>query len=321
MKYTAIHKDAAVRGRSSSGGAFSCITDALFDSRDNVVVWGCVLDSDQRAVHIRATDKSGRDGMCGSKYISSDPGTAFQSVLADLTEGKYVVFSGTPCQVAGLKSFLSRKGADTDNLLTVDFVCHGVGSNTFFEDYLKHFEKKYKSKVVQCKFRAHSKPGKKQDMELVFKNGKKYNAPSTRDDWFYSIYINNLILRPSCYRCKYASEARVSDITLADDWSAKGSDRSMILFNTPQGLSLLPQMKASMDLSEMTGEQNVPNLHRPTPRPAGYADFWETYTTKGYLAAQRRLGNHTLKGRIRFRLAKIADKLNLRRWIKGIGRK
>ncbi len=315
-KFSMIHKDAAVRKNSSSGGAFTCITDCVFERYDNVAVWGCVLNEDNEAVHVRATDRRGRDAMCGSKYISSDPGNTFSGVRRDLETGCFVVFSGTPCQVAGLLSFLQVTGTNTEHLLTVDFVCHGVASNAFFADYLQHMEQKYKGKVVACRFRAHAQPGKKQDMELIFANGKKYNAPSTHHDWFYSVYLNNLILRPSCYACKFASMQGSSDITIADDWSVRDRDASLVFLRTPEALALLPYLQDAMEVREYETHQDIPNLGHSTPRPPRYEAFWNTYRNGGYLAAQTFVGNNTFKGELKYCAAKWADKLHIRDWVK-----
>lgn len=320
--YSLYHRDAAVRRGSSSGGAFTCITDSVFALHDRVAIWGCTLNAEQRAVHTRATDRAGRDAMRGSKYVaSSGLGDAFRGVRRDLEDGYFVVFSGTPCQVSGLLSFLRAVGVETESLLTIDFVCHGVGSNAFFEDYLRDMERRCKSRVVQCRFRAHAQPGKKQDMELLFENGRAYHAPSTRHDWFYSVYLKNLVLRPACYTCKFESAAGESDITLADDWSVRDRDMSLLLLRTPSAEALLPYMREAADLREKEAAQEIPNLHRPTPRPAAYDAFWEAYRTGGYLAAQRMVGNHTFAGRLRFRLAVWADRLHIRQWIKRVKRK
>lgn len=259
--------------------------------------------------------------MCGSKYVSSYPGQVFTDVLKDINNGVYVVFSGTPCQIAGLKAFLINKKVDLTNLFLIDFICHGVGSNRFFDDYINFYEKKYKGKVVSCKFRAHSKPGKKQDMQLTFSNGKKYNAPSTRNDWFYSAYHRKIILRPSCFCCKYASEERLSDITLADDWSHKEEDYSLLIFNSQQAMSLLPDLKEIMNLYECIEEVNQNHLKKPCQKPEDYDKFWDIYKKYGYLRAQTYLGNNNLKAKIKFWLVSIADKLNVRSIIKNKGKR
>ena len=179
--YVAIHNSNDIWKRSSSGGAFTAITDAWVEKyNESAVVYGCVFDENLNAVHIRTTTKVKRDRMCGSKYIQSNIAGIFKDVENDLNNGLYVCFSGTPCQIAGLKKYLEcKKVEQKEYLLTIEVICHGVGSIKFFKDYIKDLEKKYKGKAFKCNFRTKRSPEKRQDMEVVFNNGKRYNASST----------------------------------------------------------------------------------------------------------------------------------------------
>ena len=312
--FVAIHKDEQVYKRSSSGGAFTAITDKLYEAYSDLIVYGCAFDNNLNAMHIRAVDKSDRDRMCGSKYISSDLGNSYTQVYEDLKNGSHVVFSGTPCQVAGLKSFLGAKNCDTNNLTTVDFICHGVGSNKFFDDYIRHLESKYKSKAVSCNFRGKSKPGKFQEMIIGFANGKKYISTATSLDWFYSLYHRNLILRPSCYKCRFSKD-KMSDITIGDDWS-KNRDilkaHSLIVTNTSKGSEIINDID-SMQITKIENDEiNQPNAISSTQKPSNYDKFWQIYTNKGYLAAQKYVGNNTMKGKTKALIGKTVEVLNLR---------
>lgn len=321
--FAALHKNDDVYKHSSSGGAFTAITDMWFEKyQDKSVIYGCILDKSLKAVHVRATDKSKRNLMRGSKYISSDVSGVFEMVENDLREGLYVVFSGTPCQIAGLKSYLKSKGTEfSGKLLTVEVICHGVGSNKFFEDYISHLEKKKRSKAISCNFRAKSKPGKIQDMEVVFENGKKYNALSTRVDWFFSVYNKNIILRPSCYRCKYATKKRVSDISIADNWGDKESKlkkmRSLIIANTEYGLEAVKSAFSDMEFEYTSFDEIIqPQMLHPTPKAEIYGEFWQVYREHGYMAAQRYIGNNTLKGKVLYYTIYVLDRLKLIRILK-----
>ena len=316
--FVAIHKNDNILKHSSSGGAFTAITDVWSEKyQNNAVVYGCILDENLKAVHVRATDESGRNLMRGSKYISSDILSVFQMAENDLRDGLYVVFSGTPCQIAGLKSYLKvRKTECAEKLLTVDIICHGVGSNVFFDDYIAHLEKSRKSKAISCNFRAKSGPGKIQDMEVLFRNGKKYNASSTRYDWFYSAYNKNLILRPSCYTCKYAKKERVSDISIADSWGVdfgeNGKLGSLVIANTEHGFEVLNSSLDKMEYKEITFEE-ICQLHLSVSatRPDNYDEFWSVYEKDGYMAAQKFIGNNTLKGRTKYFAAYVLNKFHL----------
>ena len=175
-------------------------------------------------------------------------------------------------------------------------------------------EKRYKGKAIEIKFRGKSKPGKLQDMYIRFDNGKKYIAPTTKYDWFYSIYLKNLILRPSCYNCAYAGKNRVSDITLADDWS-KNRDltksNSLILANTPTGNDIISSLRDKMFLKEVNEDDiNQPNINHATNKPSNYDEFWKIYLNEGYDKAQKYIGNNTLKTKVNVMIANIVNKLN-----------
>ncbi len=306
--FTANHKNKDVIKKSSSGGMFTAITDEWLDAyKENAVVYGCVLDENLNAVHKRATTREERNAMRGSKYISSDISGTYNNVINDIKEDKHVLFSGTPCQIAGLKAFLNASDIKTcDNLLTFEIVCHGVGSNRFFADYISHLEKKYKSKAVSCNFRAKSRQGKSEDMEVLFENGKRYNAATTRYDWFYSAYISNYILRPSCYECKFAKPEREADICVSDNWNEFYSESptrhlSAVIVTTQKGLEWFEKSSKNLDFAEKTldGIYQM-NLYEPSKKPERYDEFQSLYNSEnGYLKAQKFLGNHTVKGYIR----------------------
>lgn len=199
--YTAIHKNKDICQKSSSGGAFTAITDAWFETyKDKAVVYGCVLDQNLKAKHIRATIPEERNKMRGSKYIESDISGISEQIEKDLKNGMYVAFSGTPCQIAGIKTYINNRDVSWENqLITIEVLCHGVAIEDFFRDYIKHLEHKYKSKAVNCNFRAKTRADALEKMQVHFENGKKYTAGSTKYDWFYSAYLGNYVLKPACY--------------------------------------------------------------------------------------------------------------------------
>lgn len=141
--YAVKHKDEATRATSRSGGIFTALSDQVLSNCG--VVYGCVLMDDFNAVHIRADNEEDCNRMRGSKYIQSKLGDTFKRVKADLDAQKSVLFSGTSCQVAGLKKYL---GKEYDNLFCVDIVCHGVPSKKVWNAYLHWQEQKNHSKVA-----------------------------------------------------------------------------------------------------------------------------------------------------------------------------
>lgn len=318
--YIGYCKDNNIVKRSSSGGAFSALTDKKID--EGYIIYGCVLNDDLNAKHIRANNKSDRDKMRGSKYIASNISNSYKLIEEDIKNNNNVVFSGTPCQVAGLYSYLEYKKIPLENVYTIEIICHGVGSNQFFRDYINNLEKKFESKAISCNFRSKSKPGKLQDMTVYFENGRKFHSSTTNYDWFYSAYLKNLILRPSCYECKFACEDRKADVSIADAWGENDKiSNSLILCNTEKGCKWVDSVKDSMTLRETSLKKfYIPNMHKPSEKPENYNEFMDIYINKGYLEAQTYIGNNTLKTKIKVILANIIDFLNLSNIIKKLKR-
>ena len=312
-----VHNDKDIVKKSSSGGAFTAITDVWFEKYgDAAVVYGCIMGTDLKAKHIRATGSAERDLMRGSKYILSDMRGIYQEITTDLEAGKYVLFSGTPCQVAAVKSYLSSKDIETsERLFTIDLICHGVADSQFFYDYIARLEKKYKSKAIACRFREKNRPGKLQAMGVDFENGRRYVSPATGVDWFYTAYHKSLIIRPACFKCKFASVDRVSDITLGDFWKKNElsvSGESLIICNTEAGLACIDELGKIMDIGETDFDGAYqPQLCETTKKPENYDLFNKIYTKKGFSEAQKYIGNNTFKGRVKYSVAYVLDKLNL----------
>ena len=166
--YAVKHKDEEIRAASRSGGIFTALSDLTLVNGG--IVYGCVLTEDFTAVHIRAENVAERNRMRGSKYIQSRLGDTFKNVQKDLDTGKSVLFSGTSCQVAGLKQFLKK---EYSNLFCVDIVCHGVSSPLVWEKYLRWQEQKnHGKKVIKVDFRNKNQFGWRDHVEtLWFDNG------------------------------------------------------------------------------------------------------------------------------------------------------
>lgn len=318
--YLAISKDNDVVKNSSSGGAFSILTNIKL--KENYKIYGCIMDENLKVYHMDANTENDRNKMRGSKYIQSNINNSYKKIEENLKKGEKVVFSGTPCQIAAIYSYLNIKKIELNNFYTIEIICHGVGSNKFFYDYINKLEKDYRSKAINCNFRSKLKPGKLQDMTVKFKNGEKYHASTTRYDWFYSAYHANLILRPSCYKCKFACEKRNADITIADAWGKNDNiSNSLIICNTEKGILWLDSVKEDFYIKEVKlNEFDIPNMKSPTPKPIDYEVFTKTYIDNGYLAAQKYIGNNTISTKIKVIIINIIDKLNLIENLKKIKR-
>ena len=323
--YSAITKNEDTWKKSSSGGAFTEISD-IWLKQNNAVVYGAKMLDDLSVAHVRVDSAEGRNELRGSKYIGSDVSDIYKTVIGDLLEGKRVLFSGTPCQIAALNKILeTKKDVDTENLLTVEVVCHGAGSTSFFRDYVSYYEKKYGSKAKSVSFRGKHTPTVKQDMQITFENGKVFNSFSTRFDWYYSIFsVRNYLLRPSCYKCRFAKMDREADITLADLWvlGENAKARSLVVINTDKGDMIWKDVSPNMDVNIENGsEVHQPHMHAPCTRPEDYEKFWDIYVKDGFLEAEKYIGNNTFKGKAQSSVAFVLDKLHLKNAIKSLIRK
>ena len=248
--YGGYHKDAEVRAESTSGGGFSAIVDAWCD--DNYVIFGAVADG-LNVRHEYITDKKALGKFRKSKYSQSQIGTAYFDAKKFLREGRKVLFSGTPCHIAALKSFLRNKSYE--NLLMVEVVCEGVPSPLYVRKYDAYLQDKYKSSIRDLDYRyTDSAPLKSKDritpgkwdfqvMHTVLNNGSVLKV----DRWlnpFWSIWLSHLMSRPSCYECPFAAAERNADITLGDLWGVhlycpdlygRNGGSSLVVCNSAQG--------------------------------------------------------------------------------------
>lgn len=208
-------KDNKILYESTSGGAFTALADYILEQ--NGIVYGAGYDNNMRVVCKRATTKQQLQEMRGSKFVQSDLGNIFQDIKKELKEGTTILFSGTPCQVAGLLSFLRKK---PDNLLCVDFVCRGVPSPGLWDNYVKYMENKYSSKIVGARFKHKTYGYHTSTMKIDFANGKTYYG-SGRVDPYMKAFVREISSRPSCAACAFKGIERPTD----SDISVCGVDR------------------------------------------------------------------------------------------------
>lgn len=221
--------DADARSRSSSGGSFPALASPLM--AEGGVVYGAVFDRETKRIVHRSTEDVDLHDIQGSKYVQSDLGNTLRHVQRDLMAGKTVLFVGTPCQVNGLKNLV---GEDYENLLTCDFVCHGVSSPLVFAEYLAERERRYRSRAVFVNFRDKSRGWTKSSTRIVFSSGKDY-CRRNRFDMFFRGFVDSIYHNMSCYHC-WHNRNRSSDITFADFWHYELLDERL---NDEKGLSLV----------------------------------------------------------------------------------
>ncbi len=258
LVYAAYHKDRGVLKESASGGMFTPLYKAVLEKKGKVV--GVKLDDSMTAVYDIASTEEECQKFRGSKYVYADSLDVKRQVKAILDNGEYVLFSGTPCQIAGLNSFLGKK---YDKLYTVELICHGVSSPKVYRLYREHLEEVYQSKIVDFKFRNEFKNNGEQFTMVEFESGSIDVELSTMNN-FSKAFRNNNIERPCCYTCEYAGLKKgVGDITIGDYWGIEAEHPefqndmgvSLIKINTPKGKKLFDDIKADLQLLESTYEK------------------------------------------------------------------
>ena len=217
--YGAASKNESLIKKSASGGMFAQLAEFFLETGG--VVYGAAMLGDDKlwVKHIRVEDKAQLYLIQGSKYIQSDIGDTYQKVKQDLVKGRQVLFSGTPCQAAALRSFLKK---DYENLIVVDIVCHGVSTAQIFQDYISFLEKKKNIKITNFAFRDKSIGwGLDAKYEYLKKGKLKTKRLYYKLSSFYNNYLKATNYRENCYHCKYACPSRIGDITLGDFWGVE----------------------------------------------------------------------------------------------------
>lgn len=310
--YAGINNDTNIRLQSSSGGIFTLIAEHILQK--NGVVFGACFDEQWNVVHRYTETKDGLSRFRGSKYVQSHIGESFLQAKRFLDEGREVLFSGTPCQIAGLKNFLRKP---YQNLLTVDVVCHGVPSPKVWQKYLhesvcKVYHIRQSSsfpladKVTDINFRSKEKGWKGFCMSLVYKNQKKEMIPFYNDTYM-NVFLSNLSLRPSCYACPAKLYHTQSDITLADFW---GIDRlhpeidddkgcGLILVHNDHALSLLKSLNCQLQeqkLNEVIAFN--PNIAHSVKEPVNRNFFYMIFHKTNFVSAYKASTSSSLLMRI-----------------------
>lgn len=237
MAFAAWNRDGTVRGDSSSGGVFNAIMQHVLNQSG--VIIGAAFDNTMTLRHQSAQTEVDCLKFRGSKYLQSAIGEAYHEAKVHLKQGRRVLFSGTPCQIAGLYTFL---GKDDDNLLTCDLVCHGVPSPKVFARYQAVLERQHGRKIRKINFRRKDFGWKKFSVAISFDNDTEYCRVFASDPFMFG-FLQNTYLRPSCHACGFSRLPRVADITLGDFWGVGGhhpqwdDDRgtSLILVQTKKG--------------------------------------------------------------------------------------
>lgn len=293
---------------SSSGGIYPVL--AKWVLAQNGIVYGASLDSEHNLYHIAADTTDQVKQTLGSKYFQSDIRETFKECKSDLDAGKIVLFTGTPCQIHGLKCFLRK---DYVKLYTADVICHGVPSQKMFNAYVDFLEKKHKAKLVDINFRDKKRNGWSITLRYTMEcsNGKRkdYYLISKLSEYFIA-FLSGSIARESCYVCPFSSLDRSGDITMGDFWGYQKTRSdlkhdeglSLILSNNKKGAYMLEVMRkngvtiSEVDEACVKASENK-NLYNPTNRPALRDSVYEELKNGGfeYIATKHFRHTHTLR--------------------------
>lgn len=288
LQYKAVRiKDKKILSESSSGGAFTILADIIFDL--NGCVCGVEYSEEGLPHHIIIDNKEELYKLRGSKYVQSNILGIFSAIKQRLLNGQYVLFSGTSCQVDGLKKYLRK---DYANLLTVDLVCHSIPSPLIYKEYLTYCSKKLKKEIVSIDMRYKKTYGwsHRYSYRYCFKDGKSVIDSPFVVNWG-RLFFSEMINRPSCGDCQYANLNRVSDFTIADFWDddKKRTDiyskdgTSLLLVNTEKGINALRNCQNNFYSWNITKEEALqPSLCHSTKHSDKRDEFWNFYYNNGF---------------------------------------
>ncbi|MBQ3688581.1 MAG: Coenzyme F420 hydrogenase/dehydrogenase, beta subunit C-terminal domain [Bacteroidales bacterium] len=293
IAYAVRHKDMAEIMKSQSGGAFAVLSDYVLENGG--VVYGVGYNGHFVATHKRAVTKEQRDEFRGSKYVQSDLTGIFKQVKDDLKNGQTVLFSGTPCQTAGLNSFVGK--TLRKKLYLVDLICHGVPGPFMWRDYLNYLENKYKRKIIKVNFRDKAFGWKSHKETFLF-------AGSTSSTSFTYIFYEHIAFRMSCGNCHFTNLKRPGDITICDYWGCERTDPklgednqgcSLMICDTAKGLTFFESVRDRMNIVPARLENIIqPNMEHPSVLHPKRLDFENDYEKHGFKYVLKKYGTEPL---------------------------
>lgn len=280
--YVAFNKDDKEKAKASSGAIFTLIANYILDN--NGIVIGAAFDKDNKLKHIAVTDNKELDKLKGSKYLQSDLTNVFKYIKENIKDNK-ILFVGTPCQVAGLKSVIKNN----DNLITIDVVCHGVPSPKFFDKYIKELEENNNDTLINYNFRDKSTGWDTYSNTATFKNSKKTELSYNNN--YMKLFLSDIALRESCFDCNFKLGNKYSDITLGDFWGVQKyypemynkKGVSAIIINTNNGIEIFNTIKDNLEYKECKLNEIVsgnPSLQKSGNYPTKRSEFFEELDNK-----------------------------------------
>lgn len=279
---TGYAKDETLLPGSSSGAIFPVLAAEII--RRGGIVFGAAFDGDFNVVHTAAETLSELSALCSSKYVQSRiPADCYLQVKKSLADGRWVYFSGVPCQIAALKSYLGR---EYETLITQDIACHSVPSPMVWKDYAAALQNQHDGRLTGFSFRNKANGWESYYICAGFDNGKVFQQPAAESPYQRG-FIKGLYSRNSCFSCKFKGIERCSDITLADYWGVKGiqpeaynpQGTSLILLHSDKGRALLESCKDRLQTTTAADGAFTfnPAVLTPIQKPARYDEFWAGY--------------------------------------------
>ena len=287
--YACMNLDTGKRLASSSGGIFIELAQYVIDHGG--IVFGAAFDDDLKLRHTFASTMEECRAFMGSKYLQSRIGRSYSDAKRFLDQKRMVLFTGTPCQIHGLKLFLGR---EYENLITADLACHGVPSPAVFDKYISDLEKQHKGKVTSFYFRSKKKGWNNFCTEVQFDTHEQM-VQSHNECPFDKGFLTNLYLRPSCYVCKNKGDNRYSDLVMGDYWGIEKFHKEMsdnrgtsiLIVRTEKGKCVFDAIKGNfkcLNGDDSYGDTENSAIKKPVPmnphRDDFFADFKSNKSSK-----------------------------------------
>ena len=305
-------KDRQILLESSSGGLFSALAQKVLD--EGGCVFGAAFTRDYQHVnHIMIERPEDLADLRGSKYLQSQINDVYVQVQEQLRQQRKVLFSGTPCQIAGLKCFL---GCEDDHLILVDVICHGVPSSILWQRYLLNIENKEGGCVESVNFRNKKEGWKRFGLEIMTDQGKILYQ-SLQESSYMKMFLKDFCLRESCYQCKIKEIGAVSDITIGDFWGVEKVAPeiddflgvSVAFIHTKKGLSYFNKVKKSMTALQVDFDQAQnynPAIQHSAQRPKERETFYTDFKTLSWKEMEKKYVKDKLRAKVKRKLSASA---------------
>lgn len=270
---------------SSSGGLFTAMSNSVFENGG--VVIACRYESDKHILGFsKASNKSERNTMRGSKYIKADVANLYSVLKQVINEDeKPIMIVGTPCQIVGTKKWCETNGISDESFIFVDLICHGVTANKSWKEYIDLIEKRYSERIVDITFKDKEQGWLRPTAKAKLESGKEILIED-----YAMLYRSNNFMREVCYKCPFASVERHSDITIGDYWNYNSLKKefvnmngmSVAIINTEKGIRLFDKSKEYLNYCESSINDCIqPNLIGPTKKGKQYKRLQRDYSKKG----------------------------------------